>query len=359
MREIDDSNDFELVLKNTDNNYNVVLPCEPNLFGRFISSLLGKPQTIEKFIPGSFSINQNDVINTHTLITQRINHQNNASLIQFTANIFYDDKSSVMVNSIEDFTRYNEIKRVTCQSLELSWTYLIQFKNKNTPEKQEINISFNAGHISEKYFSPSFVGHYLNYSHGISFMINHTERTWGVDIESLLNNNLQNYIQVISNSRKFIYRHHDRIGIMTGSVIVTGTLLGCYIAAVDFAGKYNEKIKSIVSSEKSEGLINSRKIDFLIDIISSGAWPRFTLSLVVFFAFALVASVAFAALISVKGESKLQSWILLTEESKLKEKSYKENLRNSTMIFFGSVILSLAIGIIGNVIYAKYFASLL
>lgn len=77
--------------KSKNQQYGIMLPCSPNDFGKFISSLLGKSQTIEKTIIGSYCIGKDEVISTFQLVNQRIRQQNEAVLTQFTVKIFYDD----------------------------------------------------------------------------------------------------------------------------------------------------------------------------------------------------------------------------------------------------------------------------
>lgn len=119
-----------------------MLPCPPDQFRDFIAGLLGKPQTIERYVEGPFELTKPDAENLYHLLDQRISSQNDATLVQFTARIIYSDNSSVLLNSFSDFQSYNEVKPLISTGLHLSWTYLIQFKNKSFPEKQNIDISF-------------------------------------------------------------------------------------------------------------------------------------------------------------------------------------------------------------------------
>jgi hypothetical protein len=93
-------------LSSDHSDYAVLLPCTPDEFGDFVSGLLGKPQTIEKSIFGEFEVTRDAVANTFHLVNQRIDQQNEAPLIQFTARIEYDDNSSVLLNSLQDFGNY-------------------------------------------------------------------------------------------------------------------------------------------------------------------------------------------------------------------------------------------------------------
>jgi hypothetical protein len=125
----------------------VVLPCPPDQFRDFIAGLLGRAQTIESVVEGPFEVNKQSIENLFHLIEQRIGSQNEATLVQFTSRVVYNDSSSVLLNSLQSFLSYNEVKPLISVGLHLSWTYLIKFQNKPFPEKQVIVISFDTtGH---------------------------------------------------------------------------------------------------------------------------------------------------------------------------------------------------------------------
>ncbi|WP_298871209.1 hypothetical protein [uncultured Bradyrhizobium sp.] len=172
----------------------VLLPCEPDQFRDFIAGLLGKPQVIERMIRGPFNLGRNEIENLYYLIEQRISSQNDATLIQFTARIVFDDESSVLLNSFADFTTYKEVRPLISVSVHLSWTYLIKFRNKPIPEKQQIDVSCNAdysrGQVSFDFFDPARIVfspiRQTRHRGNIYLRISHTDRTWGTDIEALL-----------------------------------------------------------------------------------------------------------------------------------------------------------------------------
>ncbi|MBP7702051.1 MAG: hypothetical protein KA098_05555 [Phenylobacterium sp.] len=131
-------------------NHSLVLPVEPNDFSEFIAKLLGKPQTIERKFESPFTIRKEDINHVFELVRQRIDSQNDATLAQFSARILYDDNSSVLVNSIDEFTHYNEIRPIVSNGLDLSWRWLVKFRGSNIPEKQEIEISFRTNPAKPK-----------------------------------------------------------------------------------------------------------------------------------------------------------------------------------------------------------------
>src|SRR5690349_5916699 len=95
--------DRELVRDEREDKFSVILPCSQDEFGAFVSSLLGKPQTIEKVLEVTFEINRDHIETVFHLVSQRIAQQNTATLIQSSTKIVYEDSSSVVLNSFQDF----------------------------------------------------------------------------------------------------------------------------------------------------------------------------------------------------------------------------------------------------------------
>ncbi|HKN04046.1 MAG TPA: hypothetical protein VJY31_08890 [Buttiauxella sp.] len=353
-------NNIELIVNENGNGngngnvYGVMLPCEPASFGSFISKLLGKPQTIERIIPDSFKLDKDDVLNLHYLIHQRINQQNESSFIQFTAKMFFDDNSTVQINSIDEFKSYHEIKKVVCTSLELSWVYLISFKNKGAPEKQQINVSFGPPDYRFRYHTLIRSKNSFHTADNLMIInIMHTERSWGVDMESLISTQLSNFVDGKKSYSHFIYKNHDTIGLVSGCLLFAGFVVGGIMSTYKFVAKYQDVVDKFTNA--GNDVVISQKIDFLISLASTGAWPRYVLALVFFLVLALIVSIIAGVFISNNGESKLQSWILLTDKSKIKHEEYKEKLKSCMLLFFGSILLSVTCGVIGNIIFTYYF----
>lgn len=153
----------------------VVLPCPPDQFRDFIAGLLGKAQTIEASVPGPFAVTKNDVENLFHLLNQRVSSQNEATLVQFTAKVIYDDNSSVLLNSIGDFLAYNEVKPLISIAAHLNWTYLIKFPNKAYPEKQIVTVSFRGHETIDDIRSQGSIGMIYRRAFPIALQIEHTD----------------------------------------------------------------------------------------------------------------------------------------------------------------------------------------
>lgn len=342
----------------TQDNFGIMLPCETWQFGEFISGLLGKPQTIEKHIKSIFEIRRQDIVNTFYLVDQRIHQQNDSSLVQFTVRIIYDDDSSVLLNSLADFENYTEIRPITSVGVVLSWTYLIKFKNKQVPEKQEISLTFRESGggrgvvIFEDGVAVNEGRHMLSYSGGVLLRVSHTERTWGVDIESLLTGHIKTLSKKPTKTELFTHKNSGYIGLTIGSLFFLGAILGVFITSSKFIDIYLNKINTLSTSNPADIPL---KLNFLIEVISTGAWPRFIFAVIVFLVISLILSIALGGWVSSKANNLPSSYILLSkmaEELRVKD---MERFKRDWNLFILSIIVSIAAGIVSNIVFTKYF----
>ncbi len=65
-----------------------MLPCTKEDFQEFIAGLLGKSQTIEAAVGGTFDVSKDDLVSLYHLVHQRVSQQNDGSLVQFSVQIW-------------------------------------------------------------------------------------------------------------------------------------------------------------------------------------------------------------------------------------------------------------------------------
>src|SRR4051812_22283351 len=99
----------------------VSLPCTPDTFKQFVSGLLGSAQTIERSFAGTFELEHSEINNIFQLVNQRVTQQNESSLLEFTIKLIYNDKSSVLLNSLSEFEHYREVRPIASSCAHLSW----------------------------------------------------------------------------------------------------------------------------------------------------------------------------------------------------------------------------------------------
>ncbi|MCJ7482116.1 MAG: hypothetical protein MUO31_04040, partial [Thermodesulfovibrionales bacterium] len=175
--------------------YQIILPCNQKDFGEFVSGLLGKPQTIERSFWGTYELTEDDIQNTYHLVEQRVHQQNDAVLIQFSLKVIYNDNSSVLHNSLQDFLLYREVRPLVPISIHLSWIYLIKFRDKSISEKQVIEMTFGMPKDEPPIYLSYPSTRYHRYERLINIRISHTGRTWATDIESLLSGHVETLLK--------------------------------------------------------------------------------------------------------------------------------------------------------------------
>jgi len=301
----------------------VVLPLDDETFRKFISNLLGKPQSVGKGFKGSFDVDKDAIINIHHALLQRIYQQNNGTLAKFTVKIIYDDNSSVHLNSLEEFETYNETKPVISTSVHISWTFLIQFMDKEAPEKQEVDLSFTAELGLDSDNDDADIIRFSSIrapisSQSISFLIRHTARSWAVDIESLLTHQIEALIIRDRGLKGFVANRSTKIGLGVASLFIVSALAGATYTTSTFVGHHLDKAKEIASSGGGDYESVSNRVDFLINLVASGTWTTYAFYLTGFVIMSIILSIVFGILVGTYSSKKRPAFVLLTNMSKEK-----------------------------------------
>lgn len=181
-------NEMNLVLGNDESAEKFVqVPIKKKDFGDFITNLLGQPETISDRKIGVFEAKYEWLVHLHHLIDQRINQQATSNLVDFSAVFNYRNSPERKITTIDGFLNFNEAKIVTTKGVKIVWTYLVSFPNKPAPEKQEITLTLLTDRTEIVHLGGTRVSRQTTNKNGIiAYSISHTERTWGDDIQSLL-----------------------------------------------------------------------------------------------------------------------------------------------------------------------------
>jgi hypothetical protein len=239
---------------------------------------------------------------------------------------------------------------------------LIKFKNKKAPEKQEIDLSFRsniAGVEGIILDEGMMIRRPTRYGpKGIFLRISHTERTWGVDIESLMTNHIKRFITSFENSERFVSRHSGKIGFTAGVLFFLSAIVGVIYTSSNFIDSYTTRISELSNGVHDKSIILSSKIDFLINIISTGAWPRFIFSVVVFLVICLIISIFVGGWVGASASSEPESFVLLSKAAEEKRKKIINRMKRDWKLFWLSVIASIGTGIAANILFTKFFSDL-
>lgn len=226
----------------------ILLPCEVNRFGEFISGLLGQRQIIDGLETGSFDIGSQDIANAFHLLAQRVEAQNEASLAALSIKVIYSSGNSVTHNSVAAFEAYHPIEPGHPVEVVLRTTYLVRFKASAVPEKQTIEMAFIAAHHPWREPKRMYYG-----EGAIEYRVEYTERTWGSDISALLNNHAKTLVNKQVGVFSWLSRYNDDLSAISLVLLFVVTMGG-------WSWYTSQHASSLVSIE---------------DLTNYGAWSTF------------------------------------------------------------------------------------
>jgi hypothetical protein len=248
------------------------------------------------------------------IIEQRIKQQNEGNLLDFRATVSYKDNSSVLLSGFEHLVSYNEPLPLVAKSIEMTWQYLIKFKDKPTPEKQEITIAFITAVDFRSYFDDDLeYGHFRN---KVTIKISHTARTWGADIESMLTKHLSVMVKPMNKIQKMLMRMHVNFySNIIPAFFFTVTLLTTFLF-------YR----------------SGKVIDYVI--LFSGSYV-----------FNKIAQI----FINLYEPALHPAFLLITRESIIDKNKVLTAYNNRWKAWYITIGLSIVISIVSNILYVKYF----
>lgn len=340
----------------TETSYAIALPCTTEDLGKFIGSLLGKPQTIAGAERGAFEVRREDIVSSFHLVNQRVQQQNDAQLIQFTVRLIFDDNSSVLLNSMEDFNAYSEVRPIVVTQAHLSWSFIVKFRDRDHPEKQEIDLSFLASAPGTIAFGESEnaalvpIARFVSGGH-IAFRIRHTARTWGADIEGLLRGHAKHMILPQSITREFAQKHSGKIGMLIALLFFVGTIAACLVTADHLAAGQLKLISDLLQTPNAIDL----KLNKLLNLAAEGFWGKYFFSVLIFVLFSFVTSILLGIWAENSADTRRPSYILLTKKSEQKKMEQDQRYKFRWFSFIGSIVVSIATGIGSNILFAKYW----
>lgn len=344
------NNTFNVVLTDNVSQDAVAFPATPEKIGKFISSLLGQPQTIAREISAIFDVDLSWFNHVHALIEQRIRQQNEAALMSFQAKIFYNDGLTRTLESVEALQHFAETKKVRSTGIELHWSYVVKFPGKDLPEKQDITLKVEEqatkfvvlGLQSSRTRLVSGLGR-------IAYSISHTERTWGDDIETIL----RQEIELITQKTEWYEKYFETAFIILGVILlVAGFLFPDYMnerLQTQALAKLQPMISHIADPQAFAALDVSKKLDFIAQSVNpANAIPKVGIKYRIFSAIA-----GLALLLMCFGWSEIRrvSHVVLTKEAEIYRTTTRRKEQRRFLVIFISFAASIAAGVLGNYVY--------
>lgn len=319
--------------------YKVTLPCKPEEFTDFVSSLLGKGLTIEKNYNDIYKLDAPSLQQLFFLITQRAN-QNAGELVSFNSKLYFSDKSSISFNSPEDLFSHNEIKKIVTRRLFIEMTYLIHFPGHQAPEKQTVAITFKPGDIIRHRGA-----YLLSDESEINLQVHHSEKTWANDVINLFNDFLSNHKYEPNRSTLLWNKLNQYVSGLAGFLCFGVGLLGIVVS-------YNFISSNLaVLAEKSLGT-QTDAVKYLVLQSYDTSTVNFVVASVFYVGVLIFLSVFTAEKLENKSSIPVESMLVFTNEDKkiADSKEKKSNFELFGLSF--ELIKGILVGIVANVVFS-------
>ena len=190
---------------------------------------------------------------------------------------------------------------------------------------------------------------------GVMLRVRHTDRTWGIDIESLLSGHVESLLRVEGLRARVAQRHSRRISFFVGSFFFLGAIGGAFGASSRFVRGQTENLQNVrtVNQDSTEYL--QSQIDFLMDILVSGVWTRFTFVTLGFLVLALIVSMLLAGWVESSASKRPYSFVTLSKKAEKHRAKFLEQQQRDWVMFCVSIFTSVVTGIVANLLFVHFF----
>lgn len=233
----------------------------------FVSKLLGSRRSIERsFDPITLFVTYEWIVNAVNIIDQRL-EQNKHALAPFECKYYFDSGKVLTVYDRDNFRSFSDNSTSETLGVDISLSYLIEFPNTATPERQDIRLQI----FSQVWIKDKIMKAARNRTPLITYKIDFTNLTWGEDISAHLNRHVEEIIASDGLGRSFLVMNRYSSEIL-GTLVIIGILL---LASLFLYGLnntsietniHNAELRKAVSDLGADGGLVSlnKKIDLMI-----------------------------------------------------------------------------------------------
>lgn len=347
-------NNFNVHISGADSDAQYVqVPIKKKDFGDFITNLLGQPETIVGTRRGEFEVTYEWLVHVHHLLDQRIKQQASCALVDFSARFDYSSGPNRKITTIDGFLSFNEAKIVFTKGVELTWTYLVNFPGKVVPEKQEISLKLMTDKAVSFTVGSSSLSQEVSNSTGVvRFVVSHTERTWGDDISSLLEREVETLFKPEKLVSKIVAY---AINFLALGMLAVGIFVPDYI---EHLIREKETARIFLSVVPVGGSVDGLSVDDKLNLVVKLLDPNNQLHMVAawYRGASFLVGVGLAVVTKIIFSQSASSFILITNSDKERKLSCEKNQRYALVKSSLSYLLAIAAGVLGN--YAYYYLNL-
>lgn len=186
----------------------------PTFTAEQVRTLLDKTTPGTKVIAGarkgSFDITLEDLSNFYHLIDQRLSEQSAYKIERFESIVYLNNGTSRRLPSVSDIKAYAALNKAIPTVVSLHLSLLIQFPHAESVERQEIDVTIRASQIADETVEMQMSEDRMRMASDrvqiaiesgssqlglITYTINHTRISWGLDIENLLQAHIGKFIR--------------------------------------------------------------------------------------------------------------------------------------------------------------------
>ena len=352
-----DINPIDLLRDDEEPREDVQLSVSRESVKSFFKDLLGKPQIISKtFNEGSYAITIENIVSLDHILNARVKQQHDAIEVAFTAVVMYDDDSTVTYESFNQFRAHREARKVICVGADIQWTYLIHFPDKKGAEKQVVRLAITCPHPADSVHSSAkhlraFI-HSMLIGHNIELRIDHTQITWGNDIESVASKEINSWFRPFPKAAKYIGYHMSQVRTAISSIIIIVAFLAVYMAS----DRLGQSMNSVAAEMSTMAM--GKQVEYLLYSESDGVWHRFTLVSILFISIVYIIGRNVSSWVVDKVASRPKSYLLFTEHTASYKSEQDKEWKKSYLKFWSLALFTILLNITASVLFVMFFERL-
>jgi hypothetical protein len=246
----------------------ISLSFERRQLGEFITNLLGQRRRLSRSFDVLFTLTWTWLYNLDELIVQRVENQNEGSLVDFSFKVFLASGRTTHLTTRADFKSFRDISAFETVGIELVWTFLVKFPSPDVPEKQEIRFSAKTTNLDRGMARRKLLSYFDNLtfeSEELLLEVYYSNITWGEDIMMTVSNHV---FAAFKQRNRFLPKLASLFNKLSSPIFLSLFFLSMMYNSFSTSSKgvsgIAEAVKSIPKDDSSLEAINL-KLNALID----------------------------------------------------------------------------------------------
>ena len=298
---------------------------------------------------GVFDLTRNDIENFFHLVDQRVGEQNSCDDILCEVSIYYSDGTSRKFPSIGEFKNYSETKKRIPTVITLHITHLIVFPDNEMPEKQQIDIEIRASESTSETIDMvatdnrvRMAGDKVQFGVGrenadygiISYTINHSRVSWGLDLEGHIVSQIERLLEIPTKWDVLLNKLAGPLN------IITTVFVGLYICNLIIDGFFSFLYKT------DGALTPDAILDIAANYLINGQIAKYIVASLVVSIIIFVLFSAFVSAVIRSMKKPKPSFIILDRSDKINKTARLKNYNRRWIKFAGIIAVNLLVALL-------------